>query len=205
MGEILIEDKEETEFARVPPADGATIAAGHLEIFGLPPLLDGESLEVYDTLLARVTGAVSPKDIIEEIWVHDIVDRVWEILRLRRLKVALLSSSLGRGLHKLSRDRDEYDMGSLIPRWSAREPAAVKKVEQFLKVHGLTMNDVMAHSFVACLDEIERIDIAISKAEARRNAAQREIERRRSVFGQTLQRTVQQIEHDAAIPVEGVG
>ena len=72
MGEILIEDKEETEFARVPPTDGATIAAGHLEIFGLPPLLDGESLEVYETLLARVTGAVNPKDIIEEIWVHDL-------------------------------------------------------------------------------------------------------------------------------------
>src|SRR6478736_10549981 len=146
MGDILIGHKAQTELATVPPTDGGTIAAGHLELFGPPPLLDGERQDVYDTLLARVTGAVNPKDIIEEIWVHDVVDLVWEILRLRRLKVALLSSSLGRGLHKLSRDRDEYDMGSLIPRWSAREPAAVKKVEQFLKVHGLTMNDVMAHS-----------------------------------------------------------
>ena len=67
------------------------------------------------------------------------------------------------------------------------------------------MDAVMAHSFVACLDEIERIDIAISRAEARRNAAQREIERRRSVFGQMLQRAVQQIEHDAVVPVEGAG
>ena len=205
MGEILIEDKEQTELATVPPNDGGSIAAGHLEIFGPPPLLDGESQEVYDTLLARVTGAVNPKDIIEEIWVHDIVDLVWEILRLRRLKVALLSSSVGRGLHKLYHDRDEIRHGSLIARWSAREPAAVKKVEQFLKDHGLTMDAVMAHSFVACLDEIERIDIAISRAEARRNAAQREIERRRSVFGQTLQRAVQQIEHDAVVPVEGAG
>ena len=205
MGGILIEDKEQTELATVPPSDGGSIAAGHLEIFGPPPLLDGESQEVYDALLARVTGTVNPKDIIEEIWVHDIVNLVWEILRLRRLKVALLSSSVGRGLHKLYDDRDEYGMDSLIARWSAREPAAVKEVEQFLKDHGLTMNDVMAHSFVACLDEIERIDIAISRAEARRNAAQREIERRRSVFGQALQRAVQQIEHDAVVPVEGAG
>ena len=203
MGGISIEDKEQTE--QVPPTDGGTIAARHLEIFGPPPLLDGESQEVYDTLLARVTGAINPKDIIEEIWVHDIVNLVWEILRLRRLRVALLSSSVGRGLHKLYRDRDEHAMDSLIPKWSAREPAAVKKVEQFLKDHGLTMDAVMAHSFVAYLNEIERIDIAISRAEARRNAAQREIERRRSVFGQMLQRTVQQIEHDAVIPVEGVG
>ena len=205
MGEILIEDKVQTELAIVPPTDGGTIAASHLEIFGPPPLLDGESQEVYDALLARVTGTVNPKDIIEEIWVHDVVDLVWEILRLRRLKVALLSSSAGRGLNKLYDDRDKYGMGSLIARWSAREPAAVKKVEQFLKDHGLTMDAVMAHSFVACLDEIERIDIAISRAEARRNAAQREIERRRSVFGQTLQRAVQQIEHDAVVPVGDAG
>ena len=72
-----------------------------LEIFGPPPLLEGESQEVYDTLLARVTGTVSPKDIIEEMWVYDIVYLVWEILRLRRLKVALFSSSAGRGLRKL--------------------------------------------------------------------------------------------------------
>ena len=206
MGGILIKDKKQTELATVPPTDGGTIAASHLEIFGPPPLLDGESQEVYDTLLARVTGNVNPKDIIEEIWVHDIVDLVWEILRLRRLKVALLSSSVGRGLRKLYKDRDVHlGIDSLIAEWSAREPAAVKEVEKFLKDHGLTMDAVMAHSFVACLDEIERIDIAVSRAEARRNAAQREIERRRSVFGQTLQRAVQQIEHDAVVPVGDAG
>ena len=203
MGGLAWNKTTQTELATVRPSMEAPLH--RLEIFGPPPLLDGESQEVYDTLLARVTGTVNPKDIIEEIWVHDIVDLVWEILRLRRLKVALLSSSVGRGLHKLYDDRDKYGMDSLIARWSAREPAAVKKVEQFLKDHGLTMDDVMAHSFVACLDEIERIDIAISRAEARRNAAQREIERRRSVFGQTLQRAVQQIEHDAVVPVGDAG
>jgi hypothetical protein len=67
----LIKDKKQTELATVPPTDGGTIAASHLEIFGPPPLLVGESQEVYDTLLARVTGTVNPKDVIEEIWVHD--------------------------------------------------------------------------------------------------------------------------------------
>src|SRR6478752_5143437 len=126
MGGILIKDKKQTELATVPPTDGGTIAASHFEIFGPPPLLDGESQEVYDTLLARVTGTVSPKDIIEEIWVHHFVDLVWEIQRLRRLRVALLSSSVGRGLHKLYYDRDErIGTDSLIARWSAGEPAAV--------------------------------------------------------------------------------
>jgi hypothetical protein len=126
-------------------------------------------------------------------------------VRLRRLKVALLSSSVGRGLHKLLDDRRQFGMEGVIARWSARDPDAVKIIEQLLKDHELTMDAVMAHSFVVCLDEIERIDIAISRAEARRNAAQREIERRRSVFGQTLQQTVQQIEHDAVVPVGDAG
>src|SRR6478609_1503816 len=150
MGDILIGHKAQTELATVPPTDGGTGAACHLDIFGPPPLLDGESQDVYDALLARVTGTVNPKDIIEEIWVHDIVDLVWEILRLRRLKVALLSSSVGRGLHKLYQDRDDYGKGNLIARWSAGEPAAVKTIERFLKDHGLTMDAVMAHSLVAC-------------------------------------------------------
>jgi hypothetical protein len=152
MGENMIEDKMQTELAIVPPTDGGTIAASQLEIFGPPPLLDGESPEAYDALFSRVTGTVNPKDIIEEIWVHDIVNLLWEILRLRRLRVALLSSSAGRGLNKLYKDRDKYDAGSLVTKWSAREPAAVKKVEQFLTDHGLTMDAVMAHTFVACLD-----------------------------------------------------
>ena len=63
-----------------------------LEIFGPPPLLEGEDSKAYDTLLARVSGAVKPKDIIEEIWVRDIVNLTWEILRLRRLKVVFHES-----------------------------------------------------------------------------------------------------------------
>ena len=143
MGEILIEDKEQTELATVPPTDGGSIAAGHLEIFGPPPLLDGESQEVYDTLLARVTGAVNPKDIIEEIWVHDIVDLVWEILRLRRLKVALLSSSVGRGLHKLYDDRDEYRHGQFDRKMVGTGASRSQKGRAILK--GPRINDGCCH------------------------------------------------------------
>jgi hypothetical protein len=58
--------------------------------FGPAPLLDGEDSAAYDELLARVSGAVKPSDILEEIWVRDVVDLVWEALRLRRLKANLI-------------------------------------------------------------------------------------------------------------------
>ena len=44
------------------------------------------------------------------------------------------------------------------------------------------------------LDNIERIDRLISIAESRRNTSLREIDRRRAVLGETLRRTVKEVE-----------
>lgn len=57
-----------------------------LSMFGPPPLLEGEDAAAYDELLARVSAAANPSDVIHEIWVRDVVDLTWEILRWRRLK-----------------------------------------------------------------------------------------------------------------------
>jgi hypothetical protein len=59
--------------------------------FGPPPLLDGEDPAAYDDLLSRVSGAVKPADIIEEMWVGDVVNLTWEVQRLRQLKAKLLN------------------------------------------------------------------------------------------------------------------
>jgi hypothetical protein len=48
--------------------------AGRLDLFGPAPLFEGENAVAYDELLARISGAVKPTDIFEEIWVRDIVD-----------------------------------------------------------------------------------------------------------------------------------
>ncbi len=44
------------------------------------------------------------------------------------------------------------------------------------------------------LDNVERIDRLMTIAESRRNASQREIDRRRAVLGETLRRSVQEAE-----------
>src|ERR1700674_814547 len=68
----------------------ASGSVGWLAACGDPPLIPGEDRVAYDELLARVSAAVEPADIFEEIWVRDVVDHEWEVLRLRRLKVNLL-------------------------------------------------------------------------------------------------------------------
>jgi hypothetical protein len=42
--------------------------------FGPPQLIEGEDIAHYDELFARVTAAVKPADVIEEIRVCDFVD-----------------------------------------------------------------------------------------------------------------------------------
>lgn len=55
-------------------------------LFGAPALLKGEKTAAYDELHSRVSSAINPSDVIEEIWARDIVDHSWEVFRWRRLK-----------------------------------------------------------------------------------------------------------------------
>ena len=69
-----------------------------MALFGPPPLLEGEDAAAYDELLARFCAAVKPVDIIDEMFVADVVSLEWEVLRWRRLKSSLIRA---RGLEAL--------------------------------------------------------------------------------------------------------
>src|SRR5271166_1136848 len=58
------------------------------------PLVVGESAESYASLGARAVVAVKPRNFIEEIFLRDVVDLTWEIIRLRKFKARLLSHFL---------------------------------------------------------------------------------------------------------------
>jgi hypothetical protein len=76
----------------------AAPVAERLAALGPPPLIEGEDGAAYDELLLRISTAVKPADIIEDFWVRDITDLVWEAVRLRRLKVNLMKSTAYKGL-----------------------------------------------------------------------------------------------------------
>ena len=76
-----------------PPA--ATSATDRTEVrhrdwAGEPGLLLGEDAQGYEELLAQVRRALMPHDVMEEMWIRDVVDLAWDIFRLRRLKANLL-------------------------------------------------------------------------------------------------------------------
>jgi hypothetical protein len=238
----------------------ASATASRWTPFGQPQLLEGEDAAAYDQLLARICAVVKPVDIIEEILIADIVSLEWEVLRWRRLKLALIRPRVLEALEGFLAEHLDYDLYSqhfadhlteilqdnlpndqadsaqtlahecarneanavdkvkkilagiglsigrvrerarehkakeLVQEYVRREPDAVTPVHELLTAAGMSMDAFIAGALAKKLDYIERIDRLTTIAESRRNGALREIDRRRAVLGETLRRSVQEIE-----------
>jgi hypothetical protein len=166
-----------------------------LQLLGPPALIPGEEAGGYDGLLARITDTLQPADVLEEIWTRDVVDLVWDALRLRRLKATLLSVDAHEGLYAvlspLVEDRSIYD---ITRNWARRDQATMEGVDAMLVSAGLSMDAVMAKTLELRIAEIERIERMIASAEVRRSLVLREIERHRAGFAQNLRRTIENVE-----------
>ena len=172
----------------VPTVPLAPQSPSTAEILGRPPLIGGDERAGYETLLARVTAAVRPADVLEEAWVRDVVDLIWEAVRARRLKAALMTASADWGVrYVLNAIGVPYQRASeLAPAWCARKLDAVSAVDAELDAAGLGIDHVMAQTLRHRIDVIERIDRTAASAEARRAAALREISHYRASFAATL-------------------
>src|SRR6516225_761320 len=251
--------ESKTEIAYVPGQ------VQRLAVFGPPLLLEGEDAAAYDELLARVCAAVKPADIIDEMFIADIVALEWEVLRWRRLKWTLMQETGLKALELFLVEQLEsnYDAlheehfksylttilqnnlpteqagsaGTLAAECAPNNAEANEKLDEVLGSIGLEMDTVLddaradkakelAQGYVRGerdavtlvnelltdagtsmdsfmtkalgdrIDKIERIDRLTAIAETRRNAALREIERRGAVLGETLRRSVREIEDD---------
>jgi hypothetical protein len=165
---------------------GRTIALGP------PPLIAGEDGAAYDLLHGSVTAAVKPKDFLEEMWVRDIVDLSWDVLRLRRLKAQILTyctAAQVRGYLKgLCGTSQAQKLSAELG-----DPSVVARVDEFLSVIGHTVESVTAEVFVTTSEALERVDRMTMSAESRRNATLRDIERHRSSFARALRRASEEV------------
>ncbi len=157
------------------------------DLLGPPALLPSESAADYDGLRARLRARIAPRDVVEEIWLRDILDLQWEVLRMRRLKSRILSSSSPLGLESLLKRRVNFlHIGGLVEGWGKGDKGTITEIENLLKKLGLSKTDIDAHSLLKILDQLERIDRMIAQAEARRNTALREIERSRETAARRM-------------------
>jgi hypothetical protein len=181
--------RKQTHPSRKPRPDTLTF-------LGPAPLLEGEDEAAYNDLLARASAAVKPKDMLEEIWLREIVDHSWESLRFRRLKTELMHVCKKDGLMAVLQPiiglGEAFRMASV---WAQREEEDIdEKIELLLTSVGFSMDSVWARVLERNLDKIERIDRMETIVATRRNAALREIERHRASLAKQLRAATDEIQ-----------
>jgi hypothetical protein len=150
------------------------------------PLATGEDPATYDDLLARVAAAVKPNGVIEDLWVRDVADDAWEVLRLRRFKAGYLAACRRDGMATVLAGLGEIMSNTLARSWAAREPTALADVRERMADAGLGHDTVMGSAFAKHIDEFDRIERLIGIAMARRAATLREIGRHRAELAEQL-------------------
>jgi hypothetical protein len=162
-------------------------------VAGPPPLIVGESAAGYERLLAQVCEALQPSDVLEQIWTRDVVDLAWEVFRLRRLKASLMWAAAYEGMREVLTPLCDY-ADDVAKAWATRRDAAVQVAENALIQAELSIDAVTARTLSVRIDDFERIDRMTAAAEARRNAALRQIDLHRAGFALRLRRAVQEVE-----------
>ena len=166
--------------------------------FGPVPLLPGEDPAGYDGLLARVSAAIKPQDIIEEIWIQEIVALTWEAFRLRRARAAWLAARRGLGIGRALEPLCGYDeQDALQAGYARRDANVIAEIDARLASAGVTSDVVTAHTMILQWELMERIDRMIMTTEIRRDAVLREIERHRTTFAAALRARLQERAEDA--------
>ena len=156
-------------------------------LLGPPPVLEGEDASAYEALKFRILSAVKPEDAIEQMWVRDVLDLLWETTRLRRLKAKLMHAAAHEGVKRLLRPLVHFtSIDELVQGWALRNPETVKEVNEILRQAGLGEEAIVAQTLAAELDTFEKIDRMIMQTEARRHVVLREIDRRRDVLARRL-------------------
>jgi hypothetical protein len=160
-----------------------------------PLMLLGEDAEARDAIRSRIVAAVSPADILEELWVEDVIELVWDVFRLRRYKSCLMTTGAQKGIHNVLATLVPYEAAQRIANaWATGEVAHVEKVDGILERVGLTMQHVMAETWAERPQEMERLDRMIASAEERRNAALHELEHHRAYLASRLRDAVDEVE-----------
>jgi hypothetical protein len=180
-----------TQSSELKNADPPSLATARL--FGAPPVMGGESVRSYDELLARICATLKPTDSLEEIWILDVVNLVWDAFRLRRLKAGLMTNSAETAV-KLELDRTYPHAGQIVTAWAAGDEDAASQVHRALASQGLSVDRTIARWMISSFKHLEQIDRMLVSVEMRRSVALRELDRHRAPLAQKLRRAIAEAE-----------
>jgi hypothetical protein len=88
----------------------------------------------------------------------------------------------------------QHKAEELAQKYGRREPDALTLVDEILTEAGVSLDDLVAEKLVEKLVVLEQIDRLTANVENRRNTMLREIDRRRTVIGEALRRSIKEVE-----------
>jgi hypothetical protein len=139
-------------------------------------VLPGEDPDLYDRLRAELEARYAPATILEELEVDHLLNTLWEIQRLVRIKPQVVNIDRKRALteliqqtvfnHRLVRAEDIDQASNLAGAYFGAEDER-KNVEELLARFGLNEDAVIAKAFVLNAAALEGIEVQIQLATAR--------------------------------------
>ena len=155
-------------------------------LFGDPPLLSTEDPRLYRELLDRFVGSVEPRNVIEWLWVKDIVDLSWEIARLRRYRALLIERERESKNAEIDYAREHADDRDLCWMDRLKRP----QIEALRNAPRLdTEADSASLLILQYLGTYETVDKLLMSAELRRDRILRELDFRRERIAPLLRKT----------------
>lgn len=162
------------------------------------PVLISESAKDFNAIRNNLIRDLKPPGIVGQMYVEDIAQLTWEIIRLHRCKSVIINlqfqEALKRVLLNLSAFDSQVNMKykELACDWFT-DGSAKKYVLDFLKQFQLDESAIEAEAVRLAFSDLEVIDRLLASAESRRNKALRCIAELRGGFATQLRQRSDEI------------
>jgi hypothetical protein len=174
------------------------------------PLLSAESADEFASLRKAFKDEIQPEGPIENMYLDDFAELIFEIRRLRRYMTAIVNCSRLAALQGLLQqllDSREFEFPYLHEQtaeelargWFEKEKAK-NQVAKLLRKYQMDEEAIDAEAFRQCSEEVERIERILTALEFRRDKALHCVADYRRILSKRLQRTADQILDNDDVP-----
>jgi hypothetical protein len=161
-----------------------------------------ESAHDLDRVRETLNNEIKPLGMVEQLYLLDYAELTFEILRLRRWKMALLNTNFVPALETVFKQvllQSDYNLGEasatakdIAQRWFANKQVR-KHGAGLLRQYRFDQSAIEAEAFRKSADKIELIDKLLASAESRRSKIIREIATYRNGLAQQLEKSANPI------------
>jgi len=175
-----------------------------------PVLLGSESESDFLALREELAGEIQPKGIVEWMFLDDILEILWEILRLRRYRALIIGNTIPAAIQSLFKQvaYDHDFLKNLKVEEEAIEMAKAyfqnaktkKKFVALLEGVGFDERALEAEAFRIAISDLEKLDRMLSALERRRNKVLPFIARYRQSLGTQIRRVTDRLIAEVDLP-----